>query len=1195
LKFLDIAYSFNKGKLFTKTRYYQLHFSIFKALLVGAVLYLNFTEASAQSCSNPSIISLNNSSIAYEVKGESWLEFSPSDSGISIWAKPRNAALPTDVYIRDASCGTTNINAQPFYERDDSIYRFRVFGLIPGKTYYIVFSGLSGSGFELDLVITSISSIGSSCTITDLCGYIANPGFEEEDPNNPITAVPNTLERYIDNACGWGIGSSHPGGATPDYFLAGLEPGLFGLVTSCTNSGPGNSCVSQTAYGNGVAHLFVRDLRTNVNPLRREMIYTELLTPIATGGMYALDAKVRANVDRVFRSTEVQGRLTSGFVPANNPAAPTLASYDEVDFGLDLINTNSGWQSASGLFKATSNFNQLIVGNFKSNGSTPVITGTGTTYQDSIPSVFVDDLNLYFLGDAGKDKAVCLPFSVGTAATCAPLSGVSYAWREPSVSAAVLGTGPVLNVANTSTGIHAYTLTVSYNGESLVDQVNVTTIAPPTFTINNDVACPGSSLSYTIDFGLAKLDPGYSISYPGLTATSPAVINNGVLTLSGTPMSSGPSVIVVTGTQSYNGLTCPFTLTIPFQDCCSNPPSGTVNVTNQSFSSLGINTTQVNTWFLVSGTLTIDRPVVLDHCTLLMMPDARIEVSSNESLDLINGTHVLACDYRWHEIFVDKGARLVLNQSTLESGITGIHMSDGASLQAEESSFRYCQESIFFDNHASGSVDVVGCDFLCGVEGQSPILKAPGSPNTVGHPSQYESGISFVGSDAVIIDGGTSKNYFHLDPSTSIPASREVAFIYVYSSTNLEFYNNKMAYSYAGFIADHSENIRIGAINHGNSINPNLTHPVNFNLMRGIESDHATIVCEYNTVANCTTAVEIFDPTIVALASQGNVIQQNDLKASTGISVIGTHSHGRVRIIGNSIEALRFGVKATSAGDCSTNYLNSLFIADNTIDIIQPLSAPGGSTLPDTVIGIGLQNTNCVQVGSNSINTSQPFIPPGEPSNSNFNHIGIKVKDGQDNRISKPTISNFEFGLLMDDDANSTQFSCLTLKNCNVGIGFKDVGQIVNDVKDFNSLGPPYNSVGVNFQNVTVRTSFIGIISAGSATWNSTASLTEFPGNAVYAYYSLNNLANSSTCFPLPKLKREIDSYCAGILKSTGNTLENNSDEPIVLLITDFIGKQIYQGLIEPKSSIVLSNTSGLMVIYIESTLCRHVEKVYFW
>lgn len=1182
--------------MFTDTKFCQLDSFIFKTLLVGAFLCLIFSEASAQSCSSPTITSLNNSSIAYEVKGESWLEFSPSDSGLSIWAKPRNAALPKDVYIRDASCGTTNINAQPFYETDDGMYRFRVFGLIPGKTYYIVFSGITGSGFELDLVATSISSIGSTCATTDLCGYIVNPGFEEVDPNNPITAVPLTLERYIDNACGWGIGSTHPGGATPDYYLAGLHPSLNSLWTTCANSGTGNTCTPQTVFGQGVAHLFVRDMRTWVNPLRREMIYTQLLNSVYSGGIYVLDAYVRPNSDRVFRSKDVQARFTSGFVPAFNPAAPTLTSFDEVDFGAHLSASNNAWQYTSGLFKASGNFDQLIVGNFKSNSATSVITGAGTIFQDSIPSVYIDNLNLYFLGDAGPNKAQCLPFSVGTATSCIPSGAtVTYAWSEPAVSNAVLGTSPVLTVSNTSTGIHTYQLSITYNGDQIVDQVNVTTIADPVVTVLNDVACPGNSLSYAIDFGLAKLEPGYTISYPGLTATSAPVFTNGVLTISGTANATGPLTITVTGTQSFNGLKCPFTLTLPFQDCCVNPPAGTITVANQSYSSLGLNSTIGNAWFLISGTLTIDHPVVLDNCTLLMLPDARIEVSSNQSLDLVNGTAVLPCTYRWHELFVDKGARLTLNDARIESAITGVHVADGGSISATESDFRHCLESMFFDNHTSGSVLVEACDFLCGIEGQSPILKAPGSPNTVGHPSQYESGISFVGSDAVIIDGGTSKNYFHLDPSTSIPASREVAFIYVYSSTNLEFYNNKMAFSYAGFVADHSENIRIGAINHGNSINPNLTHPVNFNLMRGIESDHATIVCEYNTVANCTTAVEIFDPTIVALASQGNVIQQNDLKASTGISVIGTHSHGRVRIIGNSIEALRFGVKATSAGDCSTNYLNSLFIADNTIDIIQPLSAPGGSSLPDTVIGIGLQNTNCVQVGSNSINTSQPFIPPGEPSNSNFNHIGIKVKDGQDNRISKPTISNFEFGLLMDDDANSTQFSCLTLNNCNVGIGFKDVGQIVNDVKDFNSLGPPYNSVGVNFQNVTVRTSFIGIISAGSATWNSTASLTEFPGNAVYAYYSLNNLANSSTCFPLPKLKREIDSYCAGILKSTGNTLENNSDEPIVLLITDFIGKQIYQGLIEPKSSIVLSNTSGLMVIYIESTLCRHVEKVYFW
>jgi hypothetical protein len=200
--------------------------------LVLFLLMSGFNNLIAQTCTNPSPLVLQISNVAFEVKGESWLEFSPSDSGINIWAKPRNAALPTDVYIRDASCGTTNINAQPFYETDDGMYRFRVFGLIPGKTYYIVFSGPTGSGFELDLVATSISSIGSTCATTDLCGYIANPGFEEVDPNNPITAVPLTLERYIDNACGWGIGSTHPGGATPDYYLAGLHPGLNSLWTA---------------------------------------------------------------------------------------------------------------------------------------------------------------------------------------------------------------------------------------------------------------------------------------------------------------------------------------------------------------------------------------------------------------------------------------------------------------------------------------------------------------------------------------------------------------------------------------------------------------------------------------------------------------------------------------------------------------------------------------------------------------------------------------------------------------------------------------------------------------------------------------------------------------------------------------------------------------------------------------------------
>ena len=342
-----------------------------------------------------------------------------------------------------------------------------------------------------------------------------------------------------------------------------------------------------------------------------------------------------------------------------------------------------------------------------------------------------------------------------------------------------------------------------------------------------------------------------------------------------------------------------------------------------------------------------------------------------------------------------------------------------------------------------------------------------------------------------------------------------------------------------------------------------------------------------------TLAVEIFDPTIIALASQDNVIQQNNLKASTGISVIGTHSHGRVRIIGNSIESLRFGVKATSAGDCSTNYLNSLFIADNTIDIIQPLSAPGGSSLPDTVIGIGLQNTNCVQVGSNSINTSQPFISPGEPSNSNFNHIGIKVKEGQDNRISKPTISNFEFGLLMDDDANSTKFSCLTLNNCNVGIGFKDVGQIVHDVYDFNSGGSP-RSVGVSFNSVMNRVYFSGGVTTIIPKWyyNSGAP-SEFPGSNINLIYLPVSNAPASSCIPLPNQKGSNSDSCSLNYFLTSDRIVNKSQEVLKITSYNLFGQIIESFIVTQDEEVDLKKLTDMMILIIESKGCVDVKKVH--
>jgi hypothetical protein len=181
----------------------------------------------------------------------------------------------------------------------------------------------------------------------------------------------------------------------------------------------------------------------------------------------------------------------------------------------------------------------------------------------------------------------------------------------------------------------------------------------------------------------------------------------------------------------------------------------------------------------------------------------------------------------------------------------------------------------------------------------------------------------------------------------------------------------------------------------------------------------------------------------------------------------------------------------------------------------------------------------------------------------------------------------------MDDEANSTKFSCLTLNNCNVGIGFKDVGQIVNDVYDFNSGGSP-RSAGVSFNSVMNRVYFSGGVTTLIPKWyyNSGAP-SEFPGSNINLIYLPVSNAPASSCIPLPNQKGSNSDSCSLNYFLTSDRIVNKSQEVLKITSYNLFGQIIESFIVTQDEEVDLKKLTDMMILIIESKGCVDVKKVY--
>lgn len=1168
----------------------------FKTLLISTIALITSAVGNlyGQGCNNPVDLPENATIVMSVEQGTSFGRFISSGLKTRIWIHTLGQLRLDSIQVQDANCSKPVVLfSEQFQDSDDEWYAFDVFGLPSQKVFHCVL--YSTTYIDVEVVVQGLNKVGpiNTCNTLDPCGFIINPGFEEEDPNQLISSgnLASPL-RYIDYACGWGIAST-PQNYTPDYYLAPLDPLM--TYTTCTPPGNGNECQSKTAFGLGVAHIFIRDFRSNINnPDRREMMYQTMQQNLQPGRNYVMEGRFKLNTDRSYRASSVQARFTANYVLNTNQSAPTFTNYSEVDFTPDINLSNNNWQPASGLFKPNQSFNQVVIGNFRSNANTPYSTGVVSKFQDSIPSVFIDGIEVYDLGDAGIGGSFCQPFTIGDPPVCYPSGTLSFEWTEPSVSIAILGSGPTLPVTNLPTGQHTLQRKITYNGDVLVDAVSFETIGDPQVSIVNDVDCSGSDVVFELDFGAGTLDPGYTILTQNLSYSNVLTIKpNGELLISDPKVTSAGGIghVTITGTQFYNGLNCPFTLNLQVFSCCSMPPQQAINVTNMSASALSLPSLLTNETFIVHGTFTIDQDITLERCTIYMDADASIAVNPNINFELLNYSEIVECGpYRWHEVLLNQSSTMTMDLSSINGAITGVHVLNGASIQFMNDSFEDCLESIQFDSHNQGNVTIENCDFNCGVDGYSNVIKQPGSPFNVGTPNAYETGISIINSTGVLIDGGPSKNRFRIVPN-SIFASREISFYSITSnSQDIEIYNNNFGYSYCAFWLDDVSQITIGQIGGENYINPNQNQAINYGHMDGVYAINSEFTFQYNTIEKTLNGVRCFSPKNVTSASGGCLIFGNIIDSKSGILLKRNNpTSGRVRVLNNTISAINVGITIDNLGDCSVGNLNSCFVSNNTISL-----APVSGVLQSEVYGIHAINSRCNNIGENTISSTHSKSFPA--SQSLFN-AGVKIDHCTDMKVVGPVVTNFTSGLLMYQDNNSTKFSCLQISNCENGIWFNDVGAITNDVYDFSSFSmnyPSTNSAGIDFSQNSVKLKFTNCFSSSPWPIWRYSNNSEDPLNFNYGYYTKQQ-SSSSVCYPpIPKNKKESVFDCQVDFNLENDNVIVNVQNPGTIRILSIDGRLLYESQIQDSLLIPAILHYGIMIFEFIDETNHCVEKIYF-
>lgn len=1045
-----------------------------KLLVLLFILVFFFPSISyGQNCQNATHVQAQKAFYFNETNAESFALIVPNKEKITLGVTWRNGtSLPNQWSLYSGNCSTLNLLAQgSLAAPEDNIFYFSFDSLTIGQTYYFKFSGAGGTRYVLEGYLTESIQPAGTC-ISGNCNLVQNPGFEQAALNrnttNPVGGVitTNPLAAFADQACGWDLPIAF--GNTPDYLLSPLHASYANPQNSgcTTQTAIGNACPGFAHNSSGVLHLFSIDNRPNQN--RREYVITTLNQDVENGGIYYVGLTARPNMNRQTRSSALQALIVDDNTVANNPLSNnqpiTQWGTPQVDFSAQIDNTSGAWQTVGTIFQHNNtNGDNLVIGNFLDNTATQPFLDfnqpPGNTVND-IPSLWVDDVEVIRLPDAGTDQTVCnssLVQPLGNPYCLSYPTGLQTTWYNAVNQ--VVGNSVPFTPNISQSGVYDFRLELTYNGQTFNDYVTVT-VAPEvtvdalvdtdcdnaTYLLNNFLQ--GSTItnvsSTNVNFITYNFDPNtgiLEIVQPDVTA------------------SNGIGIVTISGNLSFNGILCPFTLNVFTYKCCTNAsqvdyffPQNTTMSTQ--LAALGTSIIS-NFNFVIAGDVIVDADYTFNNCTFYLMPDARLIIDNSRYVTAFSCTFQPCGDYRWDEIFVSNDAYFIVNESFFTGAIRGIHVVDNAALDAFDNTFDNNYNSILLDNFTNSPfIEIYANTFVCEEIGHNGIEQAPGSTVPFANPQHdYVTAIALVNSSTVTIGNNTqSANLFTTTNPTNPTLNSELSYINIYQSNDIDVVNNHFGAAHAAVWA-YQSTFNVG----GSPANENIFWPAQYSpgasldVSNAILASFSSALVAHNDFNGLHTAIDFQK---CGLQSEGygiTTITENTISnTSFPVQFYNPVSTGsRVRINNNTISAEVRGVFIKDFTQCDTP--DRVFINSNDVYVSTP-------TFGNYRKAIELENTHCATIGNNNLGISGLYWPTGAS-----NVIGLHILNSEGNRASNNTYASIDFGLVMENDNGSTRYSCESFNTCYTSILYKNITATnVQPVRNFNPAPGSGNTASGN-------------------------------------------------------------------------------------------------------------------------------------
>ena len=935
--------------------------------------------------------------------------------------------LPDSCVVFTESCDKPKkVSVHEVVETADNLLHYTFTGLTPGETYFVKFTGDPGSNYELEAFMPEMVTSSIQC-LSNLCNLLNNESFETPEPTFALPvgtfstgSWPNAPSNWAaaDEVCAWQRASTH-GGCTPDYYLFPQDLS-YG---TCANNGPdGNSCTNLSHSGDGVIHLFTIDERsTNTNPNRREYVYTEFVNNFAQGtgvhtGIYAARVNMRLSPDRRGKCSALQAVLTDNFIPVNHQNIITNQGTPQADFAPNINLNDPNWQTAWDIFEYTTvgmQTNYMILGNFLDNNATQnhlLYLNNANNNVDRIPSMYIDDVALYELPNAGEDLDVCdanTPVQIGDnpALNCTFPLLLTFTWTELNTGNIIYsGVNVVQNVTPATPGTHTYQLEISFqegnDTYTYFDEVTIT-VAPdldvtPLATDN----CSGDAvfeIPNAADWGAWNFtSPNGSVTWSGTPILD---LPTNTLTFLNPQVTSHTGIGLVTGTVTFtfNGIICTQNVTLQINDCCNGQLQNYVILPDGANMSTFLPNTQIgNTNFTVYGTVTIDDDYTFDNCEFYLMPDAELQIANGVDVTF-ERSNLQACgNFKWDRILHDQPtSTLTLTECRLSDALRGVHSLNNSALLLSRNFFEanaFCQ---IIENYTLNAINWDANEYLV----RESSFQTSQHPNSGVNMAPYlgiYSPINGFGID-VISSTGLELKGFNTFWSNTIDNNLQLwiefsSDILVENNTfyeglnirvdnsRLEAYNNTFELLNAGSgfgptgIRAYTSELLIGQGTQPGAFSNQLLDGAAIAAYDPIRTEIVNNKIEIYTAGYCID-IEHSNP---VPASNYTKIQHNELKGRWGMRLVNLNSDwqntplDRVVINYNEIFAKRFSnqnTNSTMAVGISASNCNGISVGENTIYLeynSPTVDYPNASNVHLTK-GIWLDNCQDAFIGCNHI------------------------------------------------------------------------------------------------------------------------------------------------------------------------------------------------------------------------------------